>query len=206
MENENLEEKAFPLCDTIEELLETSNEEIFSELKNGDRITKVAGMKDRIYVVDLENILNSPMFQPLKEKTYLDEIYNKINKIIFYPNNDETKGEFNLSDVLRSRKGDCVEKSALFQITMDLLKKKENHRFYGKKSFYVSGLISGLNDPIDLHAFNIITSKDGNFLVDVQNPLTIKGIKVPYIVPIRKMDDKKIVVPEEYRFNRAYSF
>jgi len=152
--------------------------------------------------VDLENVLNSQEFTSLKKSETLEDIYKSVRQIFGENCYQDPNSYIYFSEALKSGQGDCVEKSALFQIAMDYFKRIKNHPLSKRKSFYVVGDVDGGPPSFDNHAFNIVVSEEKNLLVDVQNP----SEEGPYIVPVEyNRDINNISVPDEYTFGRTYS-
>jgi len=202
---ENL--KMTKLIKSLEEIMKVDGQSsVFTDLKENDRMMKDAGV---FYSLDLNKIFGSQKFNSIREARDLGDLYNAVRKIFDKPYKTLQNRENNFSEAFESGNGECMEKSVLFQIAMDLFKKSENTPLSDKKCFYVAGFIKSESEPFKGHAFNIITSGKKGILIDSENPISYLGSESPYVVPAVGIDFKKsgkIIIPREFSHGRTYTF
>ncbi|MBU2522947.1 MAG: hypothetical protein KKE23_01500 [Nanoarchaeota archaeon] len=193
------------ITEALEYIMEIEGQDrVFTDLKDNCMLDKSSRAD---YNIDLENILNSAHFVPLKESKNLNELYSTVRMVLGNPRDCEQGNDKNFSEILKSGQGDCMEKSALFQIAMDFFRKTGNHPLSGKRSFYVSAFLkTEFESDFSRHAFNIVTSEKENLLIDLENPLLDgENNEIPYIVSASiKQDSCEIVIPKKFAFGRIY--
>ena len=118
-------------------------------------------------------------------------------KVLFPPENLIDKKPTPFSKAVRRKVGECLERAVLVQLAQQ------------EKgiSYFVSGLYSNDRDQRTfLHAYNIIFEDEKPLLVDSQNPMLGPSGLIPYIVPVTSIKNGVVIVPEEWRAGRIYSF
>jgi len=154
-------------------------ESVIRFLRKGDRIRKSAGVS---YIID-----DAEIYKQLGEWKDGEELYKSI---INYFNSEERGRLFGLcgngeevcfSEVLKLKRGECLEKSILFQLAL-----QDRNLCY-----LVRGIVQEPNQKYGiLHAYNIFFSGRKGHLVDIQNPLVDNnGGIVPFTAPITGIND-----------------
>ena len=181
------------------------DDKIFYDFKNGSKMAKSAVTS---YTIDLDNILKSPNFAQIKDVKNLHELYCLVRTMLGKQYNYSGNQFIDFSENLKLGEGDCMEKSLLFQISMDFFRKIGNHPLAGKRSFYINAGVKQKGDQyFSPHAFNIVEAGGYGLLIDLENPSFEEDREIPYIVPIKRLDSDtgEILLQKRFAMNRIYA-